>query len=288
MVCSLVIQKSAAILFGRLVLGSLSRGRFRRRRLSLFLQPTNIAAATLCIIERPRARLAGVVAAFTWANFRIWGEYFGSTTTLMDEGAPQSLSRRGKHRVLMNAHPCQLEPSLTDGPEGHPVVITIERLVEQHLDAVFRYAYRFTGNAADAEDITQQVFLLAQKHIDQLRDPLRAGAWLLSIVRNTFLKQKRRQRPASASAVDLNLDGFADHRTAREPGEASALQQALDQLDCHQKQVILMYYFEGLSYQQIADKVNVAIGTVMSRLSRGKSNLREIIAAQEPAGEKVP
>ena len=187
----------------------------------------------------------------------------------------------------MNAHPCQLEPIPTDGPAGHSAVLSIERLVEQHLDAVFRYAFRFTGNAADAEDITQQVFLLAQRHIDQLRDPLRAGAWLLSIVRNTFLKQKRRKRPASASAVDLNMDGFPDPRATRETTDAGALQYALDQLDCHHREIILMYYFEELSYQQIADKVNVKMGTVMSRLSRAKSSLREIISAQTPAGEKV-
>lgn len=188
----------------------------------------------------------------------------------------------------MNAHPCQLESIPTGGPGGQSEVLSIERLVEQHLDAVFRYAYRFSGNVADAEDITQQVFLLAQRHIDQLRDPLRAGAWLLSIVRNTFLKQKRRERPASASTIDLELDRFPDQRTMREPTDSGPLQNALDQLDCHHKQIILMYYFEELSYQQIADKINVKIGTVMSRLSRAKTNLREIISAHVPAGEKMP
>lgn len=182
----------------------------------------------------------------------------------------------------MNARPCQLEPDAANEPGSGSAPLSIQSLVEEHLSQVFRYAFRFTGNASDAEDLTQQVFLLAQRHLGQLRDPNRAGSWLLSIVRNTFLKQRRRQRPQSASAVDLNMDGFPDRRPAAELGERSGLQAALDQLDCHHKQVILMYYFEELSYQEIADKTNVKIGTVMSRLSRAKSNLREIISAHTP------
>ena len=64
----------------------------------------------------------------------------------------------------------------------------IQRLIDDHLDAVYRYAYRLTGSVHDAEDLTQQVFLLAQERLDQLREADRARGWLFTILRNSFLK----------------------------------------------------------------------------------------------------
>lgn len=156
---------------------------------------------------------------------------------------------------------------------------SIERLVECHLADVYRYAYRLTGNAADAEDLTQQVFLTAHRHVDQIRDASRAAGWLLRIARNTYFKQHRRQRPVTASSVAIDVDWFPDQRSMVDRSDAQAIQAALDQLDDDHRQVILMFYFENLSYRQIASQIDVRIGTVMSRLSRAKSKLREVLAS---------
>jgi RNA polymerase sigma-70 factor (ECF subfamily) len=150
---------------------------------------------------------------------------------------------------------------------------------------MYRYAYRLTGNVADAEDIAQQAFLLAQRRLHQLREPDRARAWLASIVRNTYFKQSRRQRPLCASSAEVEVDWFADSRPHADPEDAAAVQTAINQLDANHKQVLLMYYFEQLSYRQIADAIQVKIGTVMSRLSRAKAHLREIIASGPSFGE---
>ena len=82
----------------------------------------------------------------------------------------------------------------------------IQRLIDDHLDAVYRYAYRLTGVVQDAEDLTQQVFLLAQERLEQLRETERARGWLFTILRNSFLKTVQRTQPVLATSVGLNLE----------------------------------------------------------------------------------
>jgi len=152
--------------------------------------------------------------------------------------------------------------------------IDIEALVRDHHGDVFRYARRLCGQVSDAQDVTQQTFLLAQQKLCQLRDPTRARSWLLAISRNCFLKEFSRRRPQSASAVELELEQ-ACIVPAPDTIDQEALQLALDELPEEFRVVVLMFYFEFLSYQQIAEQLEIPIGTVMSRLSRGKKQLRE-------------
>ena len=84
--------------------------------------------------------------------------------------------------------------------------LSVQRLIDDHLDAVYRYAYRLTGNVQDAEDLTQQVFLLAQERLDQLREADRARGWLFTILRNSFLKLVQRTQPVPASDVGVDLE----------------------------------------------------------------------------------
>src|SRR5579862_4776996 len=86
---------------------------------------------------------------------------------------------------------------------------SIKSLVDEHLSAVYRYAYRLTGTVQDAEDLTQQVFLLAQQRLGQLREAERARGWLFAILRNSFLKLTQRTQPVPAASLGLNLDTFA-------------------------------------------------------------------------------
>jgi RNA polymerase sigma-70 factor (ECF subfamily) len=177
----------------------------------------------------------------------------------------------------MHASPPARVTSTSKGSDRGPAERTIDWLVDVYLDDVYRYAFRLTGNQADAEDVVQQVFLQAQQHIDQLRDAGRVRGWLLRIVHNTHIKQFRRRRPRIASAVNVEIDTVPGHPPAEGP-DRDAIQAAIDQLDDHHRQIVLMFFFEDLSYQQIAQRLNVKLGTVMSRLSRAKASLRAIIA----------
>ena len=79
---------------------------------------------------------------------------------------------------------------------------TVQRLVDDNYDALYRYAYRLSGSAADAEDLTQEAFCKAQARFAQLRDPGRARPWLFSILRNAYLHRLRADRNARCVSLD--------------------------------------------------------------------------------------
>ena len=149
----------------------------------------------------------------------------------------------------------------------------VQQLVEHHYAALYRYAYRLSGCAADAEDLTQEAFCQAQRKISQLRDWDKAKAWLFSILRNAYLHRVRAQKHAVVS-----LDGVGDvpERLPEplpdvDPGQ---LQQALKELPEGFRTPIVLYYFEDFSYRAIAEQMDLPLGTVMSRLARAKAHLR--------------
>ncbi len=152
--------------------------------------------------------------------------------------------------------------------------LSIQRLVDEHLVAVYRYAYRLTGSVQDAEDLSQQVFLLAQQRLDQLREAERARGWLFAILRNAFLKMVERKQPVAATNVGLNLDTIALASADVAAVDDQALQAAMDELPAEFRLVVVMFYFEDCSYREIAEKLELPIGTVMSRLARAKRHLR--------------
>lgn len=148
-----------------------------------------------------------------------------------------------------------------------------DRLVDEHLAAVYRYAFRLTGKTAEAEDLTQQTFLIAHQRIDQLRDPSRERSWLLTVLRRCFLKTCRRKKETLAGDLELELEHLPEVSDS-ESFDEEALQIALDELPPDYRLVVVMFYFEHSSYKEIAEALELPIGTVMSRLSRAKSILR--------------
>jgi RNA polymerase sigma-70 factor (ECF subfamily) len=151
---------------------------------------------------------------------------------------------------------------------------TVQRLVEDHYVALYRYAYRLSGSSADAEDLTQEAFCKAQLNFGQLRDPSRAKPWLFSILRNAYLHRVRadRQQPC------VPLEGVGDvAEPLPEPLpdiDPERLQHALDELPEAFRTPIILYYFEDFGYREIAEQMDLPIGTVMSRLARAKAHLR--------------
>jgi RNA polymerase sigma-70 factor, ECF subfamily len=161
---------------------------------------------------------------------------------------------------------------MTDGPSG----LDVAQLVADHHRSVYQYAYRLTGSVQDAEDLTQQVFLIAQSKMGQLRKMDAAGSWLFAILRNCFLRDKQRRRPALAGDLDMNVDLIPEEGLP-EGGDGDRLQQALNRLPEVFRLVVVMFYFEECSYREIADQLEMPIGTVMSRLARAKGQLRTMM-----------
>jgi len=146
-------------------------------------------------------------------------------------------------------------------------------LVDQHYALLYRYAYRLTGCEADAEDLTQQAFLAAQKNLSQLREPERAKSWLCAILRNVYLKDCRSQRALPTKPLETVPEPSAS-LPFESPVDGEQLQNILNELPEEYRSVIVLFYFGELSYKEIAEQMGVPIGTVMSRLARGKAHLR--------------
>jgi len=151
---------------------------------------------------------------------------------------------------------------------------SVRELIDSHYESLYRYAVRLSGSSADAEDLTQETFGKALTRIAQLRDADRAKPWLFRILRNEYLHRKRDDRRAKVVPLDsvgeppeVPVDGGFEI----DPQE---LQAALTELDETFRTPLILFYFEDFSYRDIADQMELPIGTVMSRLARAKAYLR--------------
>jgi len=155
----------------------------------------------------------------------------------------------------------------------------VEQLVNDHYAALYRYAFRLSASAVEAEDLTQEAFCKAQVNLGQLRDPQRAKPWLFRILRNAYLHRLRAQKHESC----VSLDGIGDvAEPLPEPLpeiDPEKLQQTLAELPEVFRTPIILYYFEDFSYRDIAEQMDLPIGTVMSRLARAKAFLRSRLLA---------
>lgn len=166
-------------------------------------------------------------------------------------------------------------------PDGAPAV-TVADLLHAHYAFVYRLAYRLSGSAADAEDLTQQTYLQAQTHLSQLRESSRSRPWLASIVRNLFLRGRRR----TGKSVAWNPDWEPASEVAPpEKIDSQTLQEAVDELPEEFRVPLVLFYFRELSYKDIAAELEIPLGTVMSRLARAKAHLRERLSTESDDGK---
>lgn len=151
---------------------------------------------------------------------------------------------------------------------------SVQQLVDEHYLSLYRYGYRLTGSSADAEDLTQETFCKAQLQMAQLRDPGRAKSWLFSILRNAYLHRVRSRRQQRQVPLEWVGDLAGPSPEPFPEVETEQLQQALDELPEVFRTPVILYYFEEFSYRDIAEQMDLPIGTVMSRLARAKAHLR--------------
>lgn len=156
----------------------------------------------------------------------------------------------------------------------------VTALVEAHYAILYRYAYRLTGSAADAEDLTQNAFLTAQEKLDQLRIAENAKAWLFAIIRNSYLKTRR--GPAATASIPLqNISELSQPQESLPELTGEELSRFLAELPDEFRIPLVLFYFEDISYRDIASALDLPIGTVMSRLSRAKAHLRQRVQERQ-------
>jgi RNA polymerase sigma factor (sigma-70 family) len=163
-----------------------------------------------------------------------------------------------------------------------------EDTVLPHLDAAFNYARWLTRNDADAEDVVQDACVRAMRFFSSLRDN-DARPWLFAIVRNTWYS--RVSRRASSEATPLIVAQHDEADDALDPEErllqqhtVAVVRTALEQLPVDFREVLVLRELEGLSYKEIAAVVGVPLGTVMSRLARGRDRLMAVLKLTAPVG----
>ncbi|HEX9783066.1 MAG TPA: RNA polymerase sigma factor [Opitutaceae bacterium] len=153
---------------------------------------------------------------------------------------------------------------------------TFVRLVDAYYAPLFRFALSLAKNPTDACDLTQQTFFVWAKKGHTIRETSKAKTWLFTTLYREFLRGRKRQQrmssiedlpPTEQDAPDVEVDLVARL-------DSQVVMQALQEVDTVFRAPLTLFYLKDLSYHEIAEILDVPIGTVMSRLSRGKAHLR--------------
>lgn len=152
-------------------------------------------------------------------------------------------------------------------------------LVDQHYGALYRFGLSLAGSVDAASDLVQQTFFLWAQKGHQLRDVSKAKGWLFTTLYREYLGTYRR----AVAHPHVELDDSLGELPTIEPTvfaglDGSAVVAALGRLDEVFRAPLTLFYLQDVSYKEIADILDVPIGTVMSRLSRGKEQLRALLA----------
>ena len=150
-----------------------------------------------------------------------------------------------------------------------------KRLVDEQYSPLFRFALTLAKSEADASDLTQQTFFIWASKSDQLRDLSKAKSWLFTTLYREFLNRRRHE----VRFPQVELDEVGEEDISVLPNlnaiDSATVLQALNELEEPFRAVITLFYLEQFSYRDIADVLAIPVGTVMSRLSRGKAQLRQ-------------
>ncbi|WP_205859706.1 RNA polymerase sigma factor SigE [Phycicoccus endophyticus] len=164
---------------------------------------------------------------------------------------------------------------------------TWEEVVEQHSARVYRLAYRLTGNVHDAEDLTQDVFVRVFRSLHTYQPGTFEG-WLHRITTNVFLDRMRRKQRirfdalSEESAARLPSRDRGPEQTYEDTHLDDDVQRALDALSPDFRAAVVLCDIEGLSYEEVAATLGIKLGTVRSRIHRGRAQLREALAHRAP------
>jgi RNA polymerase sigma-70 factor, ECF subfamily len=153
-----------------------------------------------------------------------------------------------------------------------------ESLVEQEIPRLRRYARALTRDTARADDLVQDTLVRAitKGHLWEFGTDLRA--WLFTIMHNQYVNMVRRAvRDMNAVDIDQLSDGLVATTDPTASSQLRELEQALDRISEEQREVILLVGLEGVSYEDAAQILDIPVGTVRSRLSRGRDALRELL-----------
>lgn len=159
-----------------------------------------------------------------------------------------------------------------------PSTPSFDELVDAHYQPLYRFAYSLARNESDAADLTQQTFLIWAEKGHTLRDDTKVKSWLFTSLYREFLRTRRR----GVRQVEMDPEAFESYLPPVAPEVVDTLDthlalEAIEEIDAVYRDALLLFYVEGLPYKEIATALEIPIGTVMSRLSRGKALLKKAL-----------
>jgi RNA polymerase sigma factor (sigma-70 family) len=197
-------------------------------------------------------------------------------------------TRRDEMTAWAAPDPADWKPPAAETPWVPP---TWEEIVRDHSARVYRLAYRLTGNPHDAEDLTQDVFVRVFRSLHRFQPGTFEG-WLHRITTNLFLDSARRKQK-------IRFDGLAEGSAERLPSSSPSpsdqladagldhdVAAALASMPPEFRAAVVLCDIEGLSYEEIAAALGVKIGTIRSRIHRGRAQLRTALAHRQPTADR--
>jgi RNA polymerase sigma-70 factor (ECF subfamily) len=157
--------------------------------------------------------------------------------------------------------------------------------VRQHHRLLYGIAYWWTGSRSDAEELTQEAFFQAYRSRSSLRDINALKGWLVGILRRCYAQMNRKGHNRGEISLDGMIEEFGEWNQLNpdrpDLDQALALHQSLDSLDERHRLPVVLFYFQDLSYREIAEALDLPIGTVMSRLSRAREMLHDRLSTRQ-------
>ncbi len=165
-------------------------------------------------------------------------------------------------------------------------------IVRRYQDRLFNFCLRYTGNPADAEEIVQETFLKAYRALKRFRGDSKFSTWLFQISKNLcinrFHRKRRRMENRHVSIQETNDDQSPVYQLESDDPSPQdnvlqnelneQLAQAISELDSHYRAALVLRDVEGLDYSEISSILKVPVGTVKSRIHRGRTELQKILA----------
>lgn len=164
-----------------------------------------------------------------------------------------------------------------------------EELVNLYYASLYRFARSLTRSESDASDLTQQTFYIWGSKGHQLRDRTRAKSWLFTTLHREFLRQRRHQvRFPKVELSEVEPELSSAEPTGVETLDLESVLSALEQVEPLYRAALSLFYVEEMSYREMAEILGVPIGTVQSRLARGKVQLRRRLSQGAGLAMKEP
>lgn len=168
-----------------------------------------------------------------------------------------------------------------------------DALVKRHEKKAYQYAYRLTQNQEDAADIVADAFVRVFSALKNFRGQSAFGTWLYRIITNCALDFKKKDKSSRNLPLEISSpsggeterqiedDGPGPDETAERNAREDAVQRALIQMPEYQQAMLVMYHVENLSYEEIAEALDLPLGTVKSRLNRARLALRDLLSQDQ-------